>query len=242
MQPCGKNNQSPTRALVDTPSTGGYIDDMLERIEHIIDHLGIHECLGLGVGNGGYLLAKYAARRGNNKNPFVGLILISPSCRKSSWWEWTTGSLAALRLSKFGWSRSVIDHFSHRLFSPSTTRYLGGDSDLMKSFRREIRTMDADAVAQYLKAALSRGDIRPELKHITCRILLVYGEQSMYQGESMELASHVDKSNFALVEVQHAGTLVNEERPSELLSPLQLFLTALQLEGYGIGSSCAIGE
>ena len=58
----------------------------------------------------------------------------------------------------------------------------------------------------------------------------------------MELASHVDKSKFALVEVQHAGTLVNEERPSELLSPFQLFLTSLQLEGYGIGNSCVIGE
>lgn len=217
-----------------------YIAGVMENIASVMDHLHITECLGLGVGNGAYTLAKYAAE--HKKSPFIGLILISPSSRKSSWWEWTTGSLAAFRLSNFGWSRAVTEHFAHRLFSPATTQYLGGDSDLMKSFKREIKTLEPKAVAQYLRAALSREDIRSILKQITCRILLIYGSQSIYQGESMELASHIDKSKFALVEVQHAGTLVNEERPSELLSPFQLFLTSLQLEGYGIGSSCVIGE
>lgn len=224
--------------LVDHPE--GYIADLLERMNCIINHLQIKECLGLGVGNGAYMLAKYAAEK--KKNPFIGLILLSPSSRKSSWWEWTTGSIAAFRLSKFGWSRAVIDHFAQRLFSPATTQYLGGDSDLMKSFKREIRSLDPLAVAKYFKAALSRDDIRPILHQIACRILLIYGSQSIYQGECMELASHIDKSKFALVEVQHAGTLVNEERPSELLSPFQLFLTSLQLEGYGIGDSYVIGE
>lgn len=218
----------------------GYFSAMMDRITCVINHLNIKECLGLGVGNGSYILAKYAAEHA--KSPFIGLILLSPSSRKSSWWEWTTGSLAAFRLSKFGWSRSVVDHFSHRLFSPATTQYLGGDSDLMKSFAREIKTLDPQAVAQYLRAVLSREDIRPKLKNITCRVLLLFGSQSIYMGESMELASHVDKSKFALVEVQHAGTLVNEERPTELLSPFQLFLTSLQLEGYGIGNSYVIGE
>lgn len=213
---------------------------MMDRIACVMENLNIKECLGLGVGNGAYLLAKYAAE--HRKNPFFGLILLSPSSCKSSWWEWTSGKIAAFRLSKFGWSRAVTDHFLNRLFSPATTQYLGGDSDLMKSYAREIKTMNPQAVAQYLRAVLSREDIRPKLKQITCRILLVYGSQSIYMGESMELASHVDKSKFALVEVQHAGTLVNEERPSELLSPFQLFLTSLQLEGYGIGNSCVIGE
>jgi len=216
------------------------MNQMICQIDDVISKFGIKECLGLGVGNGAYMLAKYAAEK--PKNAFIGLILISPSCRKSSWWEWATGSIAASRLASFGWSRGVKQHLMHRLFSPATTQYLGGDSDLMKSFRREVQKLDPIAVSHYLKSSLAREDIRPLLKQIKCRVLLIFGAQSIYHGESMEVASHVDKSKFALVEIDRAGVLVNEERPADLLSPFQLFLTALQLEGYGIGSGAIVGE
>lgn len=216
------------------------MDQLVSQIDDIISKFGIKECLGLGVGNGAYLLAKCAAEK--PKSAFIGLILISPSCRKSSWWEWGTGSIAASRLASFGWSRGVKQHLMHRLFSPTTTQYLGGDSDLMKAFRREVQKLDPIAVSNYLKSSLARDDIRPILKEIKCRILLIFGAQSIYHGESMEVASHVDKSKFALVEIDRAGVLVNEERPGDLLSPFQLFLTALQLEGYGIGAGAMVGE
>jgi pimeloyl-ACP methyl ester carboxylesterase len=239
---CHPGNTGSKERVEPTKNPKDHLERMMLDIDQVIDHLGVKECLGLGVGTGAYLLARYAAEHGGKKCPFIGLILISPSSRKSSWWEWTTGSLAAYRLEKFGWSRGTKQHFCHRLFSPATTQYLGGDSDLMKAFRRNIQELNHVAVSNYLKAALSRDDIRPILKDIPCRILLVFGDQSIYQGESMELATHVDKTKFALVEVRHAGTLVNEEHPAELLSPLQLFLTALQLEGYGLGSSTMVGQ
>jgi len=77
---------------------------------------------------------------------------------------------------------------------------------------------------------------------LRCRVLLLYGADSIYLQDCLDFASAVDKSNFALVETVHAGVLVNEEHPAELISPLQLFLTALQLEGYGLGESLQVGE
>ena len=71
------------------------MNQLISQIDDVISKFGIKECLGLGVGNGAYMLAKYAAEK--PKNAFIGLILISPSCRKSSWWEWATGSIAANR-------------------------------------------------------------------------------------------------------------------------------------------------
>ena len=215
------------------------LEDMASQVTDVLAHFKVHECLGLGVGTGGYLLAKIAAQP---KNPFIGLIMISPCCKTAGWWEWTTGMIACMRLKRWGWSKGVRNHVANRLFAPATTQMLGGDSDLMKSFHRDIQKMNHVAVFQYLRACLNRSDLSDCLKNISCRMLLIFGAQAIYQGECMELATMVDKTKLALVEIDHAGVLVNEERPMDLLSPLQLFLTALQLEGYGLGESLTVGQ
>lgn len=215
--------------------------EMMSQITDVLAHFKVKECLGLGVGTGAYLLALHASTF-SAKSPFVGLILISPCCKKSGWWEWMSGSWTASRLEKFGWSKGTKNHFIQRLFAPATTQVLGGDSDLMKAFRRNIQGIDPKGVAHYLRACLGRSDIRALLHNISCRVLLVYGAQGMYQSDCLELASSVNKSRFALVEIDRAGVLVNEERPMDLLSPFQLFLTALQLEGFGLGLSLEVGQ
>jgi len=216
------------------------VAELSSQIGSIVEKYKIKECLGLGVGNGAYLLLKYSAT--TKKNPFFGMIMISPSCKKAGWWEWMSGSFTAARMHRWGWTKGVRDHFARRLFSPATTQYLGGNSDLMKAFNREIQELNVHAVEKYLKACLTREDICPLLKQVNCRVLLVFGAQGLYQGDSMEFASSIDKSKFALVEIEHAGTLVNEEKTAELLSPFQLFLTALQLEGYGLGKALEVGQ
>ena len=207
------------------------VDDTDENtIKAIVRHRNLKEVVGLGVGNGAYLLAKLAS-----SIPLVGLILISPPCKKPSWYEYLTGSLAALRLSRSGWSRAVKDHFSGRLFSPSTRQYLGGDSDLLKSYRRDVEEMDASKVLTQLKAVLSREDIREGVrKRITCRTLLIMGSQSIYYGESMELAREMEKSRLTVFEVEKCGTWVNEERVVQMLGVLDAFLLGLRQEGYGL--------
>ena len=90
---------------------------------------------------------------------------------------------------------------------------------------------------------LYRPSLLSFVKKLTkCRVLLIYGAEGLYENDCMELSNSIDKTRFALLEVQHAGVLVNEERPTEMLSPLQLFLTALQLEGIGLGATLEVGQ
>ena len=151
------------------------------------------------------------------------------------------GHVAALQLRKWGWSSSARDHFALRLFSPATLQMLGGDSELLRAFHRDVQTVNPVSAAHYLSAALRRPSLLPLLKKLKCRVLLLYGAEGLYERDCMALSAEVNKSKFALMEVQHAGVLVNEERPTELLSPLQLFLTALQLEGIGLGTTLEVG-
>jgi pimeloyl-ACP methyl ester carboxylesterase len=212
---------------------------MSTQVYEIAQHYKLRECLGLGVGNGGYILTHCAAE---HPRLFAGLVLISPSCQPAGWWEWGMGRVALTTLRNWGWAGSARDYFAKRLFSPATLQLLGGDSDLLRAFNRDIQTLTPEAVAGYLSAVVYRPSLVPFVKKLKCRVLLVYGGEGLYENDCMEMSNAIDKTRFALLEVQYAGVLVNEEKPTEMLSPLQLFLTALQLEGIGLGASLAVGS
>ena len=46
----------------------------------------------------------------------------------------------------------------------------------------------------------------------------------------------------ALPPIPQAGSFANEEKPQEMVGIVQSFLTALQLEGYGLGGDLVVGE
>ncbi len=151
------------------------------------------------------------------------------------------GRVALTTLRTWGWAATARDYFAKRLFSLSTLQLVGGDSDLLRAFHRDIQTLRPEAVARYLSAVVYRPSLTPFIKKLKCRVLLIFGAEGLYENDSMELSNAIDKTRFALLEVQHAGVLVNEEKPTEMVSPLQLFLTALQLEGIGLGSAGVVG-
>lgn len=225
-------------ATLPPEAQGLTLEKMADQVYEVAQHYNLRECLGLGVGNGGYILAECAAC---HPKLFAGLVLISPSCRPAGWWEWAMGRVAAMHLRTWGWTSTARNHFARRLFSPATLQILGGDSDLIRAFRRDIQTIPPAAAEAYFTAVLNRPSLVPAVKILKCRVLMVYGAEGLYEGDCMELSAAIDKSRFALMEVQYSGVLVNEERPTELLSPVQLFLTALQLEGIGLGSTYEVG-
>ena len=85
----------------------------------------------------------------------------------------------------------------------------------------------------YLGATLNRPDLSDDIKKLKCRVLLLTGEQSIYRNDSLHINTIIDHSNAAWVELEECGCLATEEKASELLSPITLFLTALQQTGYG---------
>ena len=222
---------SPPDALLKNKYYMILVDDLDEAtISAVVRHRGLKEVLGLAVGNGGHLLCKMASRL-----PLIGMVLISPSSKRASWFEYGTGSLAAMRLSRSGWTRPTLDHFAARLFSPGTRQYMGGDSSLLKALREDLREADPRKVHREYKAVLSRGRVLDGVRErVKCRVLLIVGAQSIYYGESMELAQRLDKSRLSVFEVEQVGTWVNQERVGSLLGVIDGFLVGLQQDGYGL--------
>mmetsp|Transcript_4836 Transcript_4836/g.13989 ORF Transcript_4836/g.13989 Transcript_4836/m.13989 type:complete len:296 (-) Transcript_4836:35-922(-) len=222
---------SPPDALLKKTYYMILVDDLDEAtVAAVVGHRGLKEVLGLAVGNGGHLLCKMA-----RSLPLIGMVLISPSSKRASWFEYGTGSLAALRLSRSGWTRPGLNHFAARLFSPGTRQYMGGDSSLLKALREDMRETDPRKVHREYKAVLSRGCVLEGVRErVKCRVLLIVGAQSIYYGESMELAQSLDKARLSVFEVEQAGTWVNQERVGSMLGVIDRFLVGLQQDGYGL--------
>lgn len=199
-----------------------------EKLAAIVRHRNLKEIVGLGVGNGGYLLAQTTGL------PLVGLVLISPSSRRASWMEFLRGKLALLQLQRSGWTKSTKDHFSSRLFSPATLQRFGNSSALVRSLHHDLEKTNPSIVFRAYKNVLSRGALEGVRERVSCRVLLIVGAQSIYYGEAMELAQRLDKSRLSVFEVDRAGTWVNQESIGNILGVIDTFLIGLRQEGYGM--------
>ncbi|KAL4457872.1 hypothetical protein ABPG75_012737 [Micractinium tetrahymenae] len=209
---------------------------LADAVADVAAHFRLREVLGLGAGVGGQVLAQLAAEQ---PELFCGLILVSPSCRRPGWWEWLWGTLAARQLYHRGWVPSAKQYFIERLYGQLTQQALGGESDLLQAYRRECEELPPAAVAHFLWAALARPDVSAALPAIRCRVLLVYGEEALHRDDCLELACRARKDRLAVLE---AGGLASEEKPQEVVGVVESFLTALQLEGYGLGPQLRVGE
>lgn len=87
-------------------------DKLADQVEDVLRFFNLKEVVGLGVGCGGSILVKAAAR---NPGRFSGLILASPPCLRPGWWEWCAGQVALQTISWSGLTISVQDHLIRRL-------------------------------------------------------------------------------------------------------------------------------
>jgi len=219
----------------------------------------------MGMGIGGYIMTKFAA---DNPRIISGIILISPCCQTVGWsWEWLSGLRAVKALeysssssspakkedagnidssnvdsSNSEWSVYAKSHFASRLFGNRTIQTDMGKSDIVDAFERDCHDLSPAGTAAYLKACIYREDILADARRVKCRILLLYGRESLYFKDCEELATVVNKGRFAVMEVAGVGTAICQEAPTEVLGMIQSYLTALQLEGYGLGPGLIVGE
>lgn len=202
------------------------MDKLADQVLEVISFLGLREVIGMGVGAGGYVLVKAAATR---PAFFAGLILSSPPCLKPGWWEWSMGKLALQRLRWGGMMDSVKEHLIVRLL-----RSAGRSDDLATTLRFQFSQRSVQGVHAYLSATLNRDDLSEDVAKLRCRVLVLAGDQSIYRPDGLHMNTVLDRAHSAWVEIEGSGCLATEEKPHELLSPIQLFLRALQMNGHGL--------
>ena len=106
------------------------------QVGEAMKQLNIKKALGMGVGAGAYILCKAAIAFPAS---FSGLVLLSPCCRKATWWEYAFGKMLLNALWYHGKKTRCL-HSTPNLIRPSDHHILFLDSSLAPRNHKQVGT------------------------------------------------------------------------------------------------------
>lgn len=83
------------------------MDELASQINFVLGHFGLKYVVGIGVGAGGNILARYALAY---PTKVEALVLINVSSTQSGWIEWGYQKLNARHLRSKGMTQPVLDY------------------------------------------------------------------------------------------------------------------------------------
>ncbi|CAN6582097.1 unnamed protein product [Malus baccata var. baccata] len=198
------------------------VDDLADQVVEVLDFFGLKEVLCLGVTAGAYILTLFAMK---HQERVLGLILVSPICKVPSWTEWIYNKVLLNLLYFYGMCDIVKECLLQRYFSKELRSGIhGGESDVIEACQRLLDERQSSNVLRFLQATNERHDLTQGLKNLQCKTLIFVGERSPFHAESVYMNAKMNRRSCALVEVQACGSLVTEEHPYAMITPIELFL------------------
>lgn len=198
------------------------VDDLADQIAEVLDFFGLGSVMCLGVAAGAYILTLFAIKY---KHRVFGLMLVSPICKAPSWTEWLFNKVMSNLLYFYGMCSVVKELLLKRYFSKEVRgNAQAPESDIVQACRRLLDERQSPNVWRFLEAINGRPDISEGLKKLQCRSLIFVGENSSFHSEALHMTSKLDRRYSALVEVQACGSMVTEEQPDAMVTPMEYFL------------------
>jgi pimeloyl-ACP methyl ester carboxylesterase len=191
------------------------ISDLADHLAVTLDTFGCgRDTTILGNGLGGFVAAALAVRHGGR---YGNLILSNSGAAFSE--ERATAFGHMSRLVEEGGMGAVVDVAVRRVFP---ARYLEANPQVIEERRRVLEEVDPRAFAAACRA-LARLDLRPELRGITNRTLVVAGVEDATTPPEMarELADGIPGAR--LEELAECGHCPQLQRPDALLAALESF-------------------
>ena len=209
------------------PSGRPYTTDAIVRmVLQVLDAFGVRRALLMGVGFGGQCLAKLAAQ---HPDRVLALILVNPTSGPPTWTDATYGELRYQSLRFRGTTAGAVDYLLKRYF---TTESLLRRHDACRSIAADIERVPHNDLAAYVGACVRRDAIGTSwCRYIDCETLIIVGDGSTAAGESLSVNEGMRAGLATLVLLDGCALLATEERPMDVLSPIELFLNGLKHRG-----------
>ncbi|XP_033929209.1 protein NDRG4-like isoform X2 [Melopsittacus undulatus] len=175
------------------------MDQLAAMLPSVVQHFGFKYVIGIGVGAGAYVLAKFALIF---PNLVEGLVLMNIDPNGKGWIDW-----AAAKLS--GFTSTLLDTVLSHLFSQEE---LMNNTELVQSYRQQISSVVNQFNLQlFLNMYNSRRDLDinrpgtvPNAKTLRCPVMLVVGDNAPAEEGVVECNSKLDPTNTTFLKV-HPG-------------------------------------
>ncbi|KAK3511992.1 hypothetical protein QTP70_027640 [Hemibagrus guttatus] len=200
------------------------MDQLSEALPLVLKHFGLKSVIGMAVGAGAYILAKFAL---DYPKMVEGIVLININPCAEGWMDW-----AAQKIS--GWTHAMPDMIISHLFGKEEIQH---NHDLIGTYRHHIlNDMNQYNLHLFVKAYNSRRDLEIErpvpggninVRTLKCPSLLVVGDSSPAVDAVVECNTKLDPTKTTLLKMADCGGLPQVDQPGKLIEAFKYFIQGM---------------
>ncbi|XP_074539508.1 protein NDRG1-like [Halichoeres trimaculatus] len=208
------------------------MDQLSEALPAVLKHFGLRSVIGLGVGAGAYILARFAL---NHPDLVDGLVLINinPSAE---------GLIDSVAYKITEWTHTLPDQVIAHLFGKEEIQM---NHDLIATYRHHITTtMNQSNVSQFFRSYNQRNALEVErpvpggninARTLKCSTLLVVGDDSPAVEAVVDCNSKLNPTKTTLLKMSDCGGLPQVSQPAKVIEAFKYFI-----QGMGYLSSASM--
>ncbi|XP_019895775.1 protein NDRG4 isoform X1 [Esox lucius] len=198
------------------------MDQLAAMLPCVVQHFGFKSIVGIGVGAGAYILAKFALIF---PDLVEGLVLLNIDPNGKGWIDWATGKLSGL-------TSALPDTVLPHLFSQEE---LMSNTELVQSYRQQINnTINQFNLQLFWNMYNSRRDLEMNrtgsminAKTLKCPVMLVVGDNAPAEEGVVECNSKLDPTNTTFLKMADSGGLPQLTQPGKLSEAFKYFLQGM---------------
>ncbi|KAM9568379.1 protein NDRG4 isoform 7-T7 [Salvelinus alpinus] len=203
------------------------MDQLAGMLPSVVQHFGFKSIVGIGVGAGAYILAKFALIF---PDLVEGLVLLNIDPNGKGWIDWATGKLSGL-------TSALPDTVLPHLFSQEE---LMNNTELVQSYRQQINnTINQVNLQLFWNMYNSRRDLEMNrsgtiinAKTLKCPVMLVVGDNAPAEEGVVECNSKLDPTNTTFLKMADSGGLPQLTQPGKLSEAFKYFLQGMGYIAY----------
>ncbi|XP_034033056.1 protein NDRG4 isoform X2 [Thalassophryne amazonica] len=203
------------------------MDQLAGMLSTVVQQFEFKSIVGIGVGAGAYILAKFALMF---PDLVEGLVLLNIDPNGKGWIDWAASKLSGL-------TSTLPDTMLPHLFSQDE---LMSNTDLVQSYRQQIsNTINHFNLHLFWNMYNSRRDLEMNrggsvlnAKTLKCPVMLVVGDNAPAEEGVVECNSKLDPTNTTFLKMADSGGLPQLTQPGKLTEAFKYFLQGMGYIAY----------
>ncbi|KAG8437281.1 hypothetical protein GDO86_008111 [Hymenochirus boettgeri] len=198
------------------------MEQLAAMLPSVMQHFGFQSVIGIGVGAGAYVLAKFALIF---PELVEGMVLINIDPNGKGWIDWAASKLSGL-------TSSLTDTVLSHLFSQEE---MMNNTELVQNYRQQISScVNQSNLHLFWNMYNSRRDLEmsrpgtaPNAKTLRSPVMLVVGDNAPAEDSVVECNSKLDPTNTTFLKMADSGGLPQLTQPGKLTEAFKYFLQGM---------------
>ncbi|XP_048009623.1 protein NDRG1b [Megalobrama amblycephala] len=216
--------QQEGASTLSTEYTYPSMDQLSETLPMVLKHFGLKSVIGMAVGAGANILARFAL---NHPDMVEGLVLINMSTQAEGFMDWAAQKITS-------WTHALPDTVISHLFGKEE---IHNNHELIATFRHLItNNVNQSNLQQFVKSFKSRRDLEIErpvqggnvnTRTLQCPVLLIVGDNSPAVDAVIDSNSRMNPTTTTFLKMADCGGLPQVDQPGKVIEAFKYFIQGM---------------